>query len=139
MPVQTNGSAASSTNPATWTDFQSVSALKRIGFVLGCDVEGLRLVCVDLDQCFLPDGSLTVGATDFLEGFPATWVEKSPSGEGLHVWGLVSDRPKRCVFEHLGQPVEVYSEGRYITVTRDLWGASPLVLADLSEVLMDIV
>ena len=29
------------------------------------------------------------------------------------------------------QPVEVYSVGRYMTVTGERWGKSPLVLADL--------
>lgn len=139
MPVQANGQAASSTDPATWADFKTVSASDRIGFVLGGKVDGKNVVCVDLDHCFTTDGKLTVGAADVLKGFPATWVEKSPSGDGLHVWGLVDERPSRCVFTHEGQSVEVYVEGRYITVTRELWGESPLSLADLSGVLKNIV
>lgn len=139
MPVQANGRAASSTDPETWTDFKSVSASDRIGFVLGGMVGGKHVVCVDLDHCFTADGSLTAGAADFLNGFPATWTEKSPSGDGLHVWGLVDERPKRCVFTHKGQSVEIYVEGRYITITRSTYGKAPLVLADLSGVLKDIV
>lgn len=139
MPVQTSGRAASSTDPQTWTDFKTVSSQDRIGYVLGGKVDGQLVVCVDLDHCFTADGSLTAGATDLLEDFPATWCEVSPSGDGLHVWGLTDERPDRCVFTHKGQPVEVYVDGRYLTVTKRLWGDSPLTLADLSGVLKNIV
>lgn len=139
MPIQTNGRAASSIDPETWAGFGAVAASDRIGYVLGGEIDGKLVVCVDLDHCFADDGSLTAGAIDLLKDFPDTWCEVSPSGDGLHVWGLMRERPSRCMFTHGGQPVEVYVEGRYITVTRKLWGQSPLVLADLSQALKNIV
>ena len=140
MPVQVDGRPASSTNPDTWASFQAVKARgDRVGFVLGADVDGKRVVCVDLDHCLDASGVLSFGAEDLLAGFPATWVEVSPSGDGLHVWGLLDRKPSRSVFEYMGQSVEVYADGRYLTVTGDRFRGAPLVLADLSEVLSLVV
>ena len=127
MPVQVNGSAASSTNAATWDTMSAVASSSRVGFVLGGGVG-----CIDLDHC-LVDGVLTDGALDLLSRIPATWIEVSPSGDGLHVWGLIPEGKGR-VSSHLGQSVEVYSQARFMTVTGRRFGSSPLVLADLSAV-----
>lgn len=140
MPVQVNGRPASSTNPLTWGSFEAVKARsERVGFVLGCQVGGKHLVCVDLDHALGSDGGLTVGAAKVLDLFPATWVEVSPSGDGLHVWGVTDYVPGRCVFTFEGQSVEVYTSGRYLTVTGRPFEGSPLLLADVSECLRMIV
>lgn len=140
MPVRPDGVAAASTRPETWSRFAEVDAASdRVGFVLGGTVAGKRVVCVDLDHCIDSQGRLSEGARKVLDLFPDTWVERSPSGDGLHVWGVMGWRRHRCVTEVLGQSVEVYSSGRYVTVTRDLWVGAPLVLADLSEGLAGLV
>ena len=48
--------------------------------------------------------------------YPHNWIEISPSGHGLHIWGYATPQPgfKR---EWHGQMVEFYSQGRYITIT----------------------
>ena len=127
-PVTVDGKQSSVTDPATWSSFDDATASKvgdGIGFVLG---EGIG--CIDLDDCFLPDGSLTVGAQKVLRLAGKTWVEVSPSGRGLHVWGHLPEGPGRVrVFE--GQKVETYSRARYMTITGDLWGGTPLQLGPL--------
>lgn len=140
MPVQPSGVAAASTKSETWSSFAGVDrASKRVGFVLGGNADGKRVVCVDLDHCIGSDGTLSEGAQKVLSLFPDTWVERSPGGDGLHVWGVMDARQHRCVTEVSGQAVEVYSAGRYVTVTRDLWLGSPLVLADLTAGLLGLV
>ncbi len=42
---------------------------------------------------------------------PEAWVERSHSGRGLHVWGLLDEGPGRTTKE-----IEVYSRGRYIAL-----------------------
>jgi primase-polymerase (primpol)-like protein len=54
---------------------------------------------------------------------PETYVEFSPSGRGLHVWGFGSlNRGRRFVRD--GMKVEVYGDGRYLTVTGKKYGVS---------------
>ena len=122
-PITVEGKAASSTNPATWASYAAVTRSSRghgIGFVLGD-----AIACLDLDHC-LVNGVPNDRAREVLARVPGAYVEVSPSGDGLHVWGLAA--PQR------GQRrngVESYSVGRYITVTGDVFRAGRLV--DLSE------
>jgi primase-polymerase (primpol)-like protein len=127
-PVCIDGSPASSTDPQTWGRFEDVARLSRKGFVLNGD----GIVCLDLDHC-LVDGAPTAEAAAVLERLPHTYVEVSPSGDGLHVWGRGHvGTGRRLVVD--GVSVEVYGSGRYITVTgRPFRAASKL--ADLSAVL----
>ncbi|NEW49347.1 DNA primase [Nocardia cyriacigeorgica] len=126
MPVQLTGDAASSTDPSTWSSWKSVSALQRRGFVVG---EGIG--CIDLDHC-LVDGVPTAAAAAFLAQLPATYIEVSPSGDGLHVWGLMPEVRGRC--RMVGElSVETYSRERYITVTGKPFPGAVARLADLSE------
>lgn len=101
--------AASSTDPRTWTDYDTAraSAVGRgLGFVLGDGVG-----CIDLDHCIAPDGSLSALAQETLRLNPDAWVERSQSGTGLHVWGLRPEGPGRR-----RKQIEVYSVGRYIAL-----------------------
>jgi primase-polymerase (primpol)-like protein len=127
LPVQASGRAASSTDPRTWTSFDEAAAgpARRIGFVLGAGIG-----CIDLDHCLI-DGRPNEATRDLLAMMPETWIEVSPSGDGLHVWGQLPEGAGR-VSSFNGQSVEIYSAGRYITVTGNRWAGSPAVLADLS-------
>lgn len=125
VPLQVDGELASSTDPATWTTYARVRRQPRIGFALG---DGIG--CIDLDHC-LVDGVPTAAARAFLDRMPATYVEISPSGTGLHVWGRIPEgRGTRRVVG--GLSVETYSTGRYITVTGRRFAGSTSALADLS-------
>lgn len=110
MPLQVDGSWASSTDPATWTSYTKVRHLDRKGFVLGGGIG-----CIDLDHCLI-DGVPTRAAVEFLAGLPSTYVEVSPGGDGLHVWGLLPEGPG-TVRTVDGLSIETYSVGRYITFT----------------------
>lgn len=124
MPVQTNGRAASSTDPATWTAYEKVKNLPRRGFALG---EGIG--CIDLDHCLI-EGRPTRAAQEFLARMPKTYIEVSPSGDGLHIFGLLPEAAgSRRVVD--GLSVEVYSTGRYMTVTGSAFAGSVAALADL--------
>lgn len=92
-----------------------------IGYVLG-DGYG----CIDLDEAFTPDGILTPGAQEIVNLYPGNIIEVSPSGNGLHIWGLRAPLPgiKRT---WKNQPVELYSKGRYITVTGGIYQPGKLL------------
>ena len=76
---------------------------------------------IDLDKCFLPDGSLKPWARQLVDRC-ASFTELSPSGTGLHVWlsrGLNAplDKNKDVInFPADGGKVEIFHRG-YCTVT----------------------
>jgi primase-polymerase (primpol)-like protein len=82
-----------------------------LGFVLNGD----GVVCVDIDDC-VEGGEPTVEAREFLDAIGRTYVEYSPSGRGLHVWGFAF-MDKGRVFKGRHLKVEVYPNKRFITVT----------------------
>ena len=134
MPRQVDGTPASSTDPATWANFAAASSAARIldrgvGFVLNGD----GIACIDLDHC-ITGGVLADWAADIVARAGRTFVEVSPSGTGLHIWGFAEvGRGRR-----MGQ-VEVYDRGRYMTVTGRRWGSAPKRLGDISALVADLV
>lgn len=125
MPIQINGAVASSTDPATWAPFSKVARAERKGFVLG---DGIG--CIDLDHCLI-DGEPTAAAAKFLAALPPTYVEVSPSGDGLHVFGYLPEGRGTCRTVD-GLSIETYSAGRYMTVTGRAFRGSVPMLADLT-------
>ncbi len=128
---------ASSTDPETWATYSAVNrstAGVGIGFVLSAMDS---LVCIDLDHALL-DGELRPWAGRIVAGLPETYIEVSPSGAGLHIWGFGSvDRGRRL--RRGESSVEVYDRGRYITVTREPFKGAPSKLAALTQVIDDLL
>lgn len=121
-PVTPSGTPASTTDPSTWSSYADVCAspIDSIGFVLG---DGFA--CLDIDHC-IEGGKVNGEALAVLRKCSGAYVEISPSGTGLHVWGTASP----CK-GHISGGVEAYSAGRYITITRDVYSSGSLV--DLSR------
>ncbi len=140
VPLSARGAKrtpASSTDPTTWSSY---SAAKRstagvgLGFVLS-SVD--RLVCIDLDHA-LGGGVLAGWAREIVDQAPDTYIEVSPSGTGLHVWGYGTVGRGRRIRRGEAH-VEVYDRGRYITVTGERFEDAPSSLADLSQVIDDLL
>jgi primase-polymerase (primpol)-like protein len=126
VPLTIEGSAASSTKPKTWTSYKKAAASNigvGLGFVLG---DGIG--CIDLDHCFI-NGTLTEWGTEILARIGNTFTEISPSGDGLHLWGLLEEAPG---IRRKG--VEIYSVGRYITITGKVFNSAPLAKLHIEEI-----
>lgn len=124
VPLTIDGRPASSIDPETWSTYQQASRSKAgvgVGFVLNGD----GLVCIDIDHC-VTDGNLSDRAKQVLAALPPTYVEISPSGDGIHVWGFgtLPHGMKR-------NGIEIYGNSRYITVTGNRWRDSADKLSDL--------
>lgn len=128
---------ASSTDPSTWATYATASrstAGAGLGFVL---TAGDRMACIDLDHA-LVDGELRPWARQLIERMPDTYIEVSPSGTGLHIWGYGTVGRGRRI-RRGDSAVEIYDRGRYITVTRQPFRNSASKLADLSKVIADLL
>lgn len=92
---------------------------------------GGGFACIDLDHVIV-NGELIPEAQKLLKAAPLTFIEVSPSGDGLHVWGMLDERRGRR-FVKDGVNVEIYSARRFMTVTEQRWNRSPSKLADLAD------
>lgn len=118
-PISLGGWWSSVNDSTTWMSYgEAADAVSRrdvetdgYGFVLNGD----GIVCLDLDDC-VQGGEPTTVARDFVRALGDTYVEFSPSGRGLHVWGF-SDIPKGRVIAAGSLKVEIYPSGRFITMT----------------------
>lgn len=132
-PVMVNGRSASSTNPRTWAPYAAAVKSKAgdgIGFMLGAGIGA-----IDLDRCIV-DGRLEPWAQDIVDRCPPTYVEVSPSGTGLHIFGHLDGAPGRG--QRGGDRIEVYSRQRFMTVTGNRWEGSVNSLADLRDVVASL-
>ena len=126
IPLTTSGRLASSIDPATWTTFSAArhsTVGKGCGFMLGAGIG-----CIDLDHC-IKDGHIQPWASEIIAACPATFMERSQSGEGVHIFGLLDEGPG----SRRGS-VEVYSRARFIAMTGDRLHGAPARLGDLQEV-----
>ena len=113
---------ASSTDPLTWGTYeQALSISPQVGIVFTPDQ---TLLGIDIDHCLEKGTNKIIHeqkeiiAQLILEA--DTYTEISPSGEGLHLYLSV---PKSFeVTTNKCAPYEVYSTGRYFTVTGKAYG-----------------
>ncbi|GGX98490.1 bifunctional DNA primase/polymerase [Streptomyces fructofermentans] len=140
VPLTVHGRPASSTNPATWSDFPRVHR-SRVGVGPGYVLaKSDGIVCLDLDHVVRDDGTLVEWAAELLQLVPDTYVEVSCSGRGLHVfgYGTLPGRGRRWQYAD-GTGLEVYADARYIAMTGQRWRSAPARLADLGEVLATLL
>jgi hypothetical protein len=136
-PRTASGGNASSTDPSTWTDFQSACAAAaergwHIGYMLHADDP---FTCVDLDVCDA-DSQVRKGQPidptqwtkpEAIEGYRAgvshfdSYAEQSANGKGFHIWLIGSIGPGRK-----RDGVEVYSQDRFIVCTGDVVWDRPI-------------
>lgn len=107
-PIQVNGRAASSTDPRTWSSFAEVQTGAGDGFGV---MLGDGLGCIDLDNCFTGD-KLEPWAAQILKKETPAYIERSISGNGLHVFIRTPEGPGRKIGN-----IERYSRARFIRMT----------------------
>ena len=118
VPYQVSGQRASSVDPSHWVGFdEAIAAAPNwdgVGFVFA---PGSGLVGIDLDDCLDEFRAIEPWALEVLDRL-GSYAEVSPSGRGIKVWAkgqLPTDRGRKVKIE--GGALEVYSQGRYFTVT----------------------
>jgi primase-polymerase (primpol)-like protein len=127
-PVDANGYKINAQDPANWRSFDEVLEVgNQIGFVLTDDDPFL---IIDLDHV-LKEGKLCGWAEELIAELPATYIEISPSGDGLHILYKLNDTPdlisnKRNFDDDDGTVLEVYFNKRYFTITGNVYTPTPI-------------
>ncbi len=126
VPMQVNGHAAKSNDPATWSSFKDAlnawetarASFDGMGFMF---TPASGYVGIDVDNCIErgDDGELRASAiaARVIE-LCDSYTELSPSETGVHV--IVKATIARAL-KDAGTGIEIYNEGRYFTITGCLW------------------
>ena len=134
-PIDCNtGEYAESDNPETWTTFDN--ALKYLkekgGTTIAYALDGKdNIACIDLDRCYDENGQPTTLAKEILSKCGKTYVEKSVSGNGLHIFGKTNGMDIRT-FSKDGD-LEFYQKEHFIAMTGDGAGFYRLESFDTPE------
>lgn len=116
-PLTVFGGAASVSDSRTWTTYVRASR-SGVGAGLGI-VLGDGLGCIDLDHCIV-GGKIAGWAQAIIDEYrnDAVLIERSMSGEGVHIFLPMEEAPGRKIRDG-DVCFESYSRGRYIAVTGD--------------------
>ena len=126
VPYQLNGYKARSTDPNSWTTYDNaqdeVEAGKfdGIGYAL---TAAQGYTCIDLDHCVDSEtwaiDPWALAILDIVKKAGGTYVELSPSGTGLHIWGRGELPNNKGVHSQMknGHDIEMYTNAHYMTVT----------------------
>lgn len=135
VPYTTQNKHASSTNPATWTDYDTASKAAQffdgIGIIFTPDE---KLLGIDIDHVL----DKTTHAFDTQEAAQIraiikkanTYTEYSPSGTGLHLYLRIAESLPLHANKHA--PWEVYTSGRFFTVTENSYHKKPKAVRTVS-------
>jgi hypothetical protein len=118
VPVAPNGCYINATDSTNWLTFDDAVRYARergwgVGFALGDGYVG-----IDIDRCYVDDErghKVLTPLADHVARSLQSYTERSPSGEGIHiiVWA-----GRDIAINRVG-PVEVYTRGRFFTITGD--------------------
>ncbi len=113
--LNTKGNVADN---STWGSFSQAEAAYREGGWLGIGfvLTGNGIAGIDVDGCVV-DGKPKTEAMKLLADLGATYIEYSPSRNGLRAFGLAKNLDKGVNGQLDGLSVELYTSGRYLTVT----------------------
>lgn len=128
MPISAKtGKAASTTEADTWTDFNTAvkycetnhQNVSGIGFVFSDNDD---IVGIDFDDCLDTDGNLINGAIQEIVTRNTSYIERSVSGTGLHVYlrGKLPTNTGVKLSTELsphGFGIELYEQKRFFIVT----------------------
>lgn len=132
------GKNAGSTLPDTWSDFmtavkgQKIHNLAGLGWVF---TEDSGIVGIDLDKCIDESGTIEDWAQIIVDSINS-YTEISPSGSGLHIF--VYGAIEKALGPKPGHKIEMYSKGRYFTVTGEHLAGTPEAIEDRTDAIQKL-
>jgi hypothetical protein len=121
VPKTSKGTAASSTDKGTWTTFENAVGAVGTRGLDGIGFAGLgrtRFTGIDIDHCVDPEmGEISPYAMKIVRELDS-YTEITPSRQGLRIWVEADKVPGSwCGSKNEERELEVYSQGRFFTVT----------------------
>ena len=91
----------------------------RVSILLGEISRGVKLICLDLDDCIDEKGNLEKDTKDFLREFSKDEWEFSTSGTGIHIYVLTKENFETFIVKDLEgcKSFECYTNKRHIVTT----------------------
>lgn len=138
---------AQNNKPQTWTSLKAAQEAAQYADGIGLQLLGLEgIAAVDLDDVRDADGVLLPWASDVIRR-SSSYSEFTPSGKGARIVGRVADNHPtlHTKKDHPGGGhFEIYANltdghGRYITVSGDQIIDTPDSLADISEIVAELM
>ena len=125
-PTRPN-SKANVNDPNSWGSFNQADAAYSEGGWLGVGfvLTGNGIAGVDIDKCVI-DGEPNKEALKLLADLDAAYIEFSPSGNGLRAFGFSNQLITGVRGQLDGLSVELYTKGRYLTLTGHVIKNEPL-------------
>lgn len=90
-----------------------------VSILLGDLGGGINLICLDLDDCFTPEGKIEPLTKEFLKEFNENEYEVSSSGEGIHIYVLTKMKLETFIVKEMEgcKSFECYTNKRHIVTT----------------------
>lgn len=131
------GKFAKSDDPTTWSEFSIACEYAKehggVGLVYALDGKD-EIACIDLDHCIDDETKeFTKLAKEVISKSNGTYLEKSISGTGLHLFGKTKGMNLRS-FSKDGD-LEFYQNAHFIAMTGDLIGEKKLESFDHEEMI----
>ena len=125
-PTRLN-SKANVNDPYSWSSFNQADAAYSEGGWLGVGfvLTGNGIAGIDLDKCVV-NGEPNKVALQLMADLDAPYIEFSPSGNGLRAFGFSNQLTTGVRGQLDGLSVELYTKGRYLTVTGHVIKNEPL-------------
>jgi len=143
VPINPITGNTSWSDPDAWMTYREARAIADtrpsvdgIGFVL---TDNDPFVCVDHDDVIDPDtGAVRPWSVHVVVAMDS-YTEFSPSGGGLHTWGVGTKPGDRTRREQAGDSkIEVFDSGHFVTVTGDHLAGTPTTVKDRPEAIADV-
>lgn len=117
---------AKSDDPTTWATFDKAVAFARHYKLdgLAFAMSGSGMTCIDLDHHLDENGKPSALAQQFIDAAQGTYIEKSVSGRGLHIF-YAGNRPDGYQNRNIELDLETYNSARFMSMTGNLYGNAP--------------
>ncbi len=117
---------AKANEPDTWATFDKAKAFAKKYKLdgLAFAMSGSGMTCIDLDHHIDDNGKPSEIAQKYINAAQGTYIEKSVSGRGLHIF-YAGSRPGDRQNRNIELDLETYDSMRFMSMTGDLYGAAP--------------
>ncbi|MDE7107278.1 MAG: ssDNA-binding domain-containing protein, partial [Clostridiales bacterium] len=131
---------AKADDPTTWATFDKAAAFAKKYNLNGLAfaMSGSGMTCIDLDHHLDEQGKPSELAQKYISAAQGTYIEKSVSGRGLHIF-YAGTRPSGHQNRNISLDLETYDSVRFMSMTGNLYENAPKEVAAPSAELTNLL